>query len=204
MKKIITAGLMATLLVACSSTPVTPTQNFLLTAQPAAGTLAYRDGQPLLVVAPITLASLLSGTGIVYQTSDNAIVVAQNNLWAEDLSGQLAQRVIAGLRAKSPSLWPVTASAPINETAAFTLLLHFEQFNGSYTGNAQVAGEWSLLDGNGELVRSETFHYQEPLAEEGYPALVNALSVATDQLINALARILANQTRAGSGVPIKG
>ncbi len=33
MKKIIAAGLMATFLVACSSTPVTPTQNFLLTAQ---------------------------------------------------------------------------------------------------------------------------------------------------------------------------
>lgn len=194
MKKRITAGLMALLLAACSSAPTTSTQGYLLTGQASDANHAYRQSQPLLAVPPVSLASLLTSNGIVYQTTENSVVVAQNNLWAEDLSGQLTQRLFAGLRAARLPVWPVPSAAPVNDPIAYTLLLHIDQFNGSYTGNAQVTGTWTLLDGNGELVQSETFHYQQPLEEEGYPALVDALSVASDKLITDLTSLLGSHT----------
>ena len=64
------------------------------------------------------------------------------------------------------------------------------QFNGSYTGDAMLAGEWMLFDDSGNILLSETFQISEPLKQEGYPALVDALSVALDNLTTQLASTL--------------
>ncbi|WP_254784583.1 ABC-type transport auxiliary lipoprotein family protein, partial [Vibrio cholerae] len=51
-----------------------------------------------------------------------------------------------------------------------------------YTGNAEVAGNWELLNPKGESMLNQEFSFQVPLKDTGYPALVEALSAGVDQL----------------------
>ncbi len=54
--------------------------------------------RPLLVIRPAQLASYLNDNSIVYRTSDTQIVQAKRHQWAQSISEQITQRVVAELR----------------------------------------------------------------------------------------------------------
>ncbi|MGI2261529.1 PqiC family protein [Shewanella sp. GXUN23E] len=182
--------LLTLLLTACSSAPQ-PTQYYLLKPQADTVATAYVAGKPLLIMAPVTMDSLLTQGGILYKTSDNEAVVAKQNLWAQSPDSQLTNRIVTGLRASQQHYWPVTNMPELATTQAPTLLVDVQAFNGDYRGEAILSGEWSLIGADGRLLDSHPFSYREPLASEGYSALVDALSTASDKLITDLARKLA-------------
>ena len=174
------------LLWACSATTAPKTTSYLLPSLPADTTVDYHPATPVILLAPVTLDSLLENRGIVYQTSATETIVARQHFWAQSLSTQLSNRLLAGLRRGQSVYWIVHSNPQINTPAAARLLVSFRRFNGSYEGNAQVAGEWTLLNGQGNLLKSQPFSYQEPLDGDGYTALVDALSRATDRLVAEL------------------
>ena len=192
MKKQLILTAMVFLLSACSSAPM-PTTSYLLAPLTPGAALDFTASTPVIVLAPISVDSLLENQGIVYQTSPTETVVARQHVWAEGLSTQLANRLLQGLRQNQGDYWVVHSNPQINTPAASTLLVSFSQFNGSYQGNAVISGEWTLLNNQGELLQSQPFSYQEPLTSSGYPALVDALSKATDRLTVALSQALTQQ-----------
>lgn len=185
----IIVAVMVSLLAACS-TKTPQTKSYLLTPMPITAKVDYTASKPIIVLAPVRMNNLLDSKGIVYQTSSTEAVVAHQHLWVESISTQLFNRLLVGLRQGQTHYWVAQNSPQVNTPEAATLLVSFQQFNGNYQGYAEVAGEWSLLDGQGELLKSQPFSFKESLVTNGYNALVKALSTATDRLIAELSREL--------------
>ena len=189
MKKTLILTTMVSLLGACSTGPARTT-SYLLARPEHTATVDFNAATQVIILAPVSMDSLLENQGIVYQTSATETVVARQHLWAENLSTQLSRRLLNGLRQSQDEYWVMGSNPQMNMPSAPRLLISFSQFNGSYLGNAVISGDWTLLNGQGDLLQSQPFRYQEPLASDGYPALVNALSQATDRLTAELSQSL--------------
>ncbi len=183
--------LVSALLAGCSSSPETTSSMYLL-PQTGAQTLSSpaSSAHPLLVVRPVELASYLNNSGIVYRTSESQVVQAKNNLWAQSISEQITQRVINDLRQKQNHYWPVKVHSLLEQSGELKLQLNLNRFNGNYQGNAELEGEWMLIDGNGKVKRRAQVKILMPLQDEGYDALVNALSSGLNNLTNNIAQQL--------------
>ncbi|PKF48882.1 PqiC family protein [Enterovibrio nigricans] len=187
MKQFMQVVIASLILFGCSSTPQTQTTTYLLSSM-SVGTAVYDETMPKLLVQPANVASYLSGDGIAYRTSANEVVIAQNNLWGEDIAEQISTLLVNRLKRAPLSVWPMRGNSTIDTMEAQKLLINVAQFEGNYKGNAIFAGEWSLVDAQGSLIVSENFYFEEPLREEGYKALVDAL----DQTVDMLADVIAN------------
>ncbi|MFA0108133.1 ABC-type transport auxiliary lipoprotein family protein, partial [Vibrio splendidus] len=69
----------------------------------------------------VELPDYLDTVGIAYRKSENELVSARKHVWAENLEGLLEERVNSS-----------NAPGAVDKELTIT----FEQFNGSYTGNA--------------------------------------------------------------------
>ena len=194
------------LLSACASTPAPGNTLFLL--QQEANTTATQTQQApatttILALTPVQLAPYLTGEGIVYQTGANRIVIAGSNQWAAPLQSQLSDglyqtldQALANVDIRRPGL------TPAGRDADFKLIVHVQQFQGRYDGSAVISGNWRLFDRDGEIAGRGAFDETTPLQEDGYAALVRALSAgwaqARQAMAQAIGKALAGATRAGS------
>lgn len=143
---------------------------------PTDGTNAYLLPESTLdkpifkVKTRVELPDYLDTIGIAYRKSENELVSARKHVWAENLEGLLEERVNS-------------SNAAGAEDKELTLI--FEQFNGSYTGNAEVKGSWVLSDQNTVLARAD-FESKVPLKEAGYEALVEALGEGLDTVLSEI------------------
>ncbi len=158
----------ALLLVGCSSSQQQPTTYFI--AQTPTAGVTQTSCQ--LSVDSVKLASYLDRSGLVYQTAPQKLVVAQQHLWAGDITEQIHIRVDSMFNQVCPKL-----DKPL------LLSLNFTEFYGRYTGDAVIGGQWSLADTSGKPVTEARFHYEIPLPEEGYPALVDSLNMGLAMLV---------------------
>ncbi|EOK5710736.1 PqiC family protein [Vibrio parahaemolyticus] len=182
------ATALVTGLTGCSSAPETTGALYLL---PKAETKTSNQmsvaERPLLVIRPAQLASYLNDNSIVYRTSDTQIVQAKRHQWAQSISEQITQRVVAELRQKQSDYWPVEMNNLLDQSGESKLQLTLNKFNGSYQGNAEIEGEWLLIEASGNIVRSSQIKILMPLQDEGYDALVDALSAGLNQLTDDIA-----------------
>ncbi|ELR67009.1 hypothetical protein C942_04713 [Photobacterium marinum] len=191
--------MMAVVLLGCSSQPEAVSTTYLLPSADS-GTNGSETNmqqlvtrgkhQPLLVVRPVEMAEHLSGTGLVYQMSETEVVQAQQNLWAESISRQLTRRINQDLRYKQSRYWSTELTPALTISDSPRLQVKLSQFNGHYTGMAKLAGEWLLLDSDGELKGVYPFAFKVPLDQEGYDAQVKALSEGVDRLTTQIAQRL--------------
>ncbi len=72
--------------------------------------------------------------------------------------------------------------------ASAHLLILLTKFNGAYTGNAEVAGEWKLLNSEGKQIDARTFSIEVPLESNSYQSLILALSDALTRLSQEIAQ----------------
>ncbi|WP_322803889.1 ABC-type transport auxiliary lipoprotein family protein [Vibrio alfacsensis] len=180
--------LISALLAGCSSAPENSNALYVL---PEASSVTINDSviaqRPQLVVRPVVLASYLADSGIVYRTSETQIIQAKHNQWAHSISEQITQRVINELRGKQSQYWPVEVNNLLDQTSENKLQLTLSKFNGSYDGNAEIEGEWLLIDANGKAKSSAPIKISMPLQDEGYDALVDALSIGLNNLTDQIA-----------------
>ena len=162
----------------CASSANAPAMFLLDRDRPAEPASADRS-QGVLVIAPVRLSPYLDESGIVYQTSAHRVAIANNNRWAAPLAGQLREALEAELTAALPRL-QVQLQADAAETSRPILRLatRVDAFMGHYDGHAHIAGQWRIVDAQGNTVVRERFERREPLANDGYDALVESLSNA--------------------------
>lgn len=184
MKKWFVAAL---ILAGCASEQAIQNKQYILPEVPAAQLTA--PGAAVLIVNS-ELSEYLNQRGLVYRTSNTEIVQAQHNLWAQGIKKQLNRRIVAGLLARQRLYWPIEVNAALDLTNKPQLQVYLQRFNGVYTGQAELAGEWQLISSSGQIVRNEHFYIEVPLAEPGYPALVAALSAGLEQLTGEIAKAL--------------
>ncbi len=180
--------LICLLLSACASS-VTPPARYMLPSDPLASTPRQPAGT--LIVSSPRLAHYLDVDGIVMQLDDITLNAARENQWAEGLGRQLERKLRANLAQALPTLRIMRTEG--EQANALTLRLNVDQFQGRFDGVAVASGQWQLLNDAGELLAMENFYAETPLAEDGYPALVRALSDSWDQA----AELIATQIRQG-------
>ncbi|WP_411062716.1 PqiC family protein [Vibrio rotiferianus] len=180
--------LIASLLAGCSSAPQNTDAFYVLPEFSAANinsTLAVQ--RTPLIVRPVELASYLADSGIVYRTSETQIVQAKHNQWAHSISEQITSRVINELRAKQTQYWPVEVNNLLDQNHESKLQLSLSKFNGNFEGNAELEGEWLIIDANGKVTNSAPVNINVPLQNDGYDALVDALSEGLTNLTDQIA-----------------
>ncbi|OAN11080.1 hypothetical protein A3K86_19090 [Photobacterium jeanii] len=180
-------------LVGCSSQPQDLRATYILpiASNTVAAVMPQRVNQPLLVVRPVEMAAHLSGMGLVYQTSDTEVIQAQHNTWADSIAQQLTQRITTDLRGKQTKYWPSELTPALSSAGLAKLQVKFTQFNGHYSGDAVLSGEYLLIDASGKLQGVYPFSLRVPLSQDGYDAQVSALSKGVDQLTTQIAQRVA-------------
>ncbi|MBR9873749.1 MAG: hypothetical protein GYB23_05695 [Vibrionaceae bacterium] len=183
--------LISALLAGCSSAPETTGSLYLLPqAESQVSRSTVMTERPLLVVRSVELASYLNDSGIVYRTSESQIIQAKHNQWAQNISEQITQRIIADLRHKQSHYWPVTVHSLMDQSSENKLQLSLNKFNGNYQGNAELEGEWMLIDADGKVKLRSQVNILIPLQDDGYDALVKALSTGLNNLTDNIAKQL--------------
>lgn len=184
------ALLMACLLVTACASSVTPPARYMLTS----GQLTSAPAQPegtLRLSAP-RLAHYLDVEGIVMQLDDITLNAAREHQWAEGLGRQLERGLRARLSQTLPTLRVVRAEG--SQPGALTLRIEVDQFQGRFDGLAVASGQWQLVNAEGEMLAMENFYAETSLEEDGYPALVRALSSSWDKT----AELIADDIRSGA------
>ncbi len=169
----LTALLLAGLLSACAATP--PTQYFTLPDSaylPPAG-LANRP-----TAVQVVLAAPLDQGGLVYQTEPLQLNFARRNLWAAPLDQSLAAAFSNRLNRHSSRFMPYG-----HQPEGQVLTIHISQFQGSYQGHTTVSGYAQWPDG-----RTRPFQIHTPQQGDGYPAMVESLSIGLDQAVAEILR----------------
>lgn len=177
------------LISACASS-ATPPARYMLPNEPLASTPSQPEGT--LVLSDPRLAHYLDVDGIVMQLNDITLNAAREHQWAEGLDRQLERRMRANLSQALPTLRIIRGESGQSNT--LTLRLTIDQFQGRFDGLAVASGQWQLFNGEGDLVAMENFYAETVLEEDGYPALVRALSVSWDKT----AELIASDIRQGS------
>ncbi|MBR9856776.1 MAG: membrane integrity-associated transporter subunit PqiC [Gammaproteobacteria bacterium] len=141
-----------------------------------------------ITVAPVGIAGHLDSDGIVMQLNDIEVYQARQHLWAEDLGKQLQQQLQQRLTLSLPRAQVVNKGQPILDGVPVRdIRIQVGRFQGHHDGMALAEGQWQLLDGSGRLLKQAGFRVEQPLTDDGYPALVRALAGAWDRVADQLA-----------------
>lgn len=141
-----------------------------------------------ITVAPVGIAGHLDSDGIVMQLNDIEVYQARQHLWAEDLGKQLQQQLQQRLTLSLPQAQVVNKGQPILDGVPVKdIRIQVSRFQGHHDGMALAEGQWQLLDGSGRLLKQAGFRVEQPLTDDGYPALVRALATAWDRVADQLA-----------------
>lgn len=182
--------LMICLLVSACASSVAPPARYMLPSDNTAS--APDQPQGTLRLSAPRLAHYLDVDGIVMQLDDITLNAAREHQWAEGLGRQLERALRARLSHALPTLRVIRAEG--TQPDALTLRLEVNHFQGRFDGLAIASGQWQLLDNDGALLAMDNFHAETPLEEDGYPALVRALSSSWNQS----AELIASQIRQGN------
>lgn len=180
-------------LSACASSP-DPIKTYALVEDMPSMTNAGSDlgVRPIVEIEPVEMSAYLTGNGIVLKTSETQYIQAQNNIWVDDVSDQIQDKLVANMQA-AQSKYQVLDTHLLADTKSdskYRLFVYVSDFYGHYDGNAVLAGQWQIKDAQDKVVKMKPFMITEPLSNDGYDALVQALSLTVDDLSNELAASL--------------
>lgn len=177
------------MLAACASS-VTPPARYMLPSSQLANT--PNNPQGTLQLSSPRLAHYLDVDGIIMQLDDITLNEAREHQWAESIGRQLSRSLRTRLSQELPLIRVVRDDS--RQPEALSLRLEIDQFQGRHDGLAIATGQWQLRSASNELLAMESFSAQTALDDDGYPALVRALSASWDDV----AKQIAGQIRQGN------
>lgn len=179
------ALLLSLLLSACASNVTPPTRYVLPNVnQPN----APESPKAELSIDTVRLAHYLDVEGIVMQLDDIEMREAREHQWAEGLNRQLARNLRDDLAVLLKEVQVVQSSTGSDD--ALTLRLDVDEFHGRYDGYAVASGQWQLRDAQNKLLHLDRFQERAALENDGYPALVRALSKSWKNVADDIASTL--------------
>ncbi len=139
-------------------------------------------------VGPITLAEYIDRPNLVVQQGPNQFAVSEDNRWAGDLAASIARVTAANLGRKIQTGNVRTYPWQRDEEIDYQVTLDIRQLHSEADGYAVIEAGWraySLPDR--KLKASRTFVDREPLAADGYAAMVAAQSRLLSRLAENIA-----------------
>jgi uncharacterized lipoprotein YmbA len=177
--------LVLTATAACSSQPPDMTR-YLLRSDLAQETRELNTSANFRFGA-LLVADYIDSAGLVIETGDDEIHTARNHEWAEPL------------RVSLKTFLATEVSSIVGEDIAFgsvdgataTIDVKIDQLHGRHGGDAVLLAYWRLTGPVGKERRFQ-FAETEPLARDGYQALVDAEKLLLRRLARQIASSLAN------------
>ena len=176
-------------LAGCAGQPTPEVQSYLLRPD-ASNAFNETDELASVGLGSLQVATYINQPGIVLETAGGSFTPARYHEWAEplreSLRGFLANEIasVAG-QAVRPRSYGETNWRQFTSTL---IDIRIEQLHGNNRGEAVLVAYYALLDPQNQTVMLEReFRSSEPLARDGYPALVTAMK----SLLNDLARDIA-------------
>jgi len=166
-------------LAACSSQPP-QTSSYLLRAAvgETSGTELADSG---IALGTIRVASYIDQPGLVLATGDGKIHVARNHVWAEPLQVSLRRYLATEI---SGSAGRVVGAKPTAATRT-RVDVTIDELHGDGRGAAVLVAYWELVAG--EDTAAFSLSERQPLAGDGYDALVQAEEALLKRLASAIA-----------------
>lgn len=142
------------------------------------------EPERVLVLEGIQLAPFLQQRGIAFQQSPTELTVARQHLWADDLVTQLSRHLLLNLDAQATG-WQLHKQT---DKTAVQLHIQLDRMLGTVDGHALLSGEYRLS--RQQHSQRQRFLIQQPMQNDGYPALVQAMAEGWQQLSRDIARQL--------------
>ena len=175
--------LLVVLLAGCASQAIEPSYYLMRSKQ----NLDTRQLNPSrdFSVGTVVIASYIDQPGLLIETADGEIRAAQHHKWAEPVyEGVRNQLTIEIGQAKGEDVLPASlGNTPI------ILDIRIDQLHGTNDGKARLVAYWWLRRGK-EVLSAYQFSEEQPLAADGYPALVAAEEALFAQLAKKIASTL--------------
>ncbi|MGM0521167.1 MAG: PqiC family protein [Pseudomonadota bacterium] len=183
------ALLLSLLLSACASNVTPPTRYVLPNVdQPHAPETPKAE----LNIDTVHLAHYLDVEGIVMQLDDIEMREAREHQWAEGLNRQLARNLRDDLAVALKKVQVVQGNTGNDD--ALTLRLDVDEFHGRHDGYAIASGQWQLRNVQNKLLHLDRFRARAALENDGYPALVRALSQSWKNVADDIASTLTQKS----------
>ena len=183
---------LALVLAACASfaagcgTSPTP-QFYTLSVDAASGAAGTTPDLPSIAVGAVTVPDTVDRPQLVIRTGANEVRRVESHRWASPIKTELP-RVLAGNLSRISGNQRVFAhpeSASLN--ADYRLLVDFQRFDGTPGGEVALDAVWTLVESNGDFVRSGRANVSEAVAGNSFAALVAAYSRGLAQVSGAIA-----------------
>jgi uncharacterized lipoprotein YmbA len=132
------------------------------------------------------VATYLRQPGLVIETATHQMRAARYHLWAEPLD----EGLLRFLRAQISNAlgYDVSADAVHRKQWDYGVEVRVDQLHGTLSGQALLSASWRVTRGDGaDEVGKFRFTRSAPLAQDGYPALVEAEIGLLGQLAAAIA-----------------
>ena len=171
-----------------------PTKYYVLSptspreAVPAASTSGVAVG-----VGPVLIPGYLDRVQIVTRDAHDGVSVAMYDRWAESLEKGIAEVLADNLSAQMGSErvavfpWRGGVARVLDYQVAIVVL----RFDGWPGRQATLDARWRVVGKDGQEVALKRSTINEPIAEQGYQALVQGMN----RLLSALAREIASEIR---------
>jgi uncharacterized lipoprotein YmbA len=175
--------LLVVLLTGCAGKAIEPSY-YLMRSDHDLETRALNPSKDFSM-GSVVIASYIDQPGLLMETMDGEIHSARHNLWAEPVyEGVRNQLMVEIAQAKGEDLLPANLG-----NTAIVLDIRVDQLHGTNKGTAKLVAYWWLRRGK-DVVAAYVFAEEEPLATDGYTALVAAEEVLLTQLANKIAATL--------------
>jgi uncharacterized lipoprotein YmbA len=145
-------------------------------------------------IGRVVIATYLDRSGLIIETDDGVIRPARYHEWAEPLE----QSLLLYLRAEtSKALGESVGLNPADRDRwDFTVDVFVEEFHGTVAGEALLVAAFRITQSGETEPTDYRFSKRAPLAEEGYPAMVDAEAGLARDLAAAIAAALQAQISA--------
>jgi uncharacterized lipoprotein YmbA len=189
----IVLGLSLLVLASCGSSK--PSRYYMLSAIVPSQS-AGEDQRVAVGVGPIELPKYLDRPQIVTRGSENRLVFGEFDRWAEPLEESfarvLAENLATLLSTDRVVRYPWKRSAHVD----YQVIVTVSRFDATQGGDAALHTRWSVCDGGGQtILTARASRITEPVASEGYEAIVQAGSRALEQLSRQIAGALQDAER---------
>jgi hypothetical protein len=151
-----------------------------------------------LGIGPVKIPEYLNRAQIVRRIGQYEIDIAEFDRWAEMLETAiprvLAENLSTFLSTENVYTFPWTGTPP-----EYRVRIDIIQYDGDSMGNVKLTARWALLRGrdDGQIIWHK-FSDKKPIAGQGYPGMVSAMSLTLYDLSREIAQHVATEAIHGS------
>ncbi|MFT5208488.1 MAG: putative lipoprotein YmbA [Flavobacterium sp.] len=189
---LIMSCLMLSLLSGCSSNNVESMKYYSLNLPVDDSRMMRSEGKVRVVIDDIELPQFLKQDNLVIQLDDQEIYTASYNRWAEPLEVAISKLLVTQLNSEDEKFRYERSAGEWNRGAAVHPRIEFSEFHHKKTGDAVIAGRLWVYDNDKSPIIDRSFHFQEPLAEDGYAQVVVALRNGLSKVSSEIVRLMRN------------